>query len=63
MDTFVKENIKSKKENLLTQNIHEIWVIMKTPNLRIIEIEERKETQLKGPENFFNKIKKKIFLT
>ena len=39
MDTFVKEN-KSKK--ILTQNIQEIWGTMKRPNLRIIEIEERK---------------------
>jgi hypothetical protein len=29
---------------------------MKRPNLRIIWIEENKESQLKGPENVFNKI-------
>ena len=39
MDTFVKEN---KSKNTLTQNIQEIWGTMKRPNLRIIEIEERK---------------------
>ena len=31
-DTSAKENVKSK--NLLTQNIQEIWDIMKRPNLR-----------------------------
>jgi hypothetical protein len=29
---------------------------MKRPNLRIIRIEENKDSQLKGPENVFNKI-------
>ena len=29
---------------------------MKRPNLRIIGIEENKDSQLKGPENIFNKI-------
>ena len=28
---------------------------MKRPNLRIIGIEEGEESQLKGPENIFNK--------
>jgi hypothetical protein len=30
--------------------------IMRRPNLRIICIEEREESQLKGPVNIFNKI-------
>ena len=29
---------------------------MKRPNLRIIGIEENEDSQLKGPENIFNKI-------
>ena len=29
---------------------------MKRPNLRIIGIEENEDSQLKGPENVFNKI-------
>jgi hypothetical protein len=29
---------------------------MKRTNLRIIGIEENKDSQLKGPENYFNKI-------
>jgi hypothetical protein len=36
---------------------------MKRPNLKIIGIEENEDSQLKGPENVFNKIiekKKKI---
>ena len=44
-------NLKKKK----IQNIQEIWDAMKRANLRIIRIEEE-ETQLKGPENIFNRI-------
>ena len=51
MDTQIKENAKCKK--FLTRNIQEIWDTMKRPNLRIIGIEEGEESQLKGPENFF----------
>jgi hypothetical protein len=29
---------------------------MRRPNLRIIEIEDREDFQLKGPANIFNKI-------
>ena len=54
IDTTVKENSKHKK--LLTQSIQEIQDIMKRPNLRIIRIEENNDSQLKGPENIFNKI-------
>ena len=57
IDTIVKENSKCKK--LLTQNIQEIQNTMKRPNLRIIGIEEIKDSQLKGPENTFNKVVKK----
>jgi hypothetical protein len=34
---------------------------MKRTNLRIIRIEENKESQLKGPENVFNKIIEESF--
>jgi hypothetical protein len=44
----------------MTQNIQEIWDTMKRPNLRIIGIEEE-DSQLKGPENIFNKIKEENF--
>ena len=54
IDTTVKENSKHKK--LLTQSIQEIQDTMKRPNLRIIGIEENEDSQLKGPENVFNKI-------
>jgi hypothetical protein len=53
-DTTVKENAKSKK--ILTQNIQEIQDTMKRPNLRILGIEQREDSQLKRPVNFFNKI-------
>jgi hypothetical protein len=54
IDTTIKENAKSKK--LLAQNIKEIQDTMRSPNLRIIGIKEREDSQLKGPVNFFNKI-------
>ena len=54
-DTLVKENVNSN--NFFTQNMQEIWDTMKRPNLRIIRIEEGEETQLKGQENIFSKIK------
>jgi hypothetical protein len=53
IDTLVKENIKSK--TFLTQNIQEICDDMKWPNVRIIGIEEGKESQLQRPENIFKK--------
>jgi hypothetical protein len=53
LDTIVKENSKHKK--LLTQNIQEIEDTMKRQNLRIMEIEKNKASQLKQHENFFNK--------
>jgi uncharacterized coiled-coil protein SlyX len=59
IDTTVKENAKSKK--LLTQNIQEIQVTMRRPNLRIIGVEESKDSQLKGPVNIFNKIIEESF--
>jgi hypothetical protein len=37
-------------------NIQEIQDTKRTPNLRIIGIEESKDSQLKGPVNIFNKI-------
>jgi hypothetical protein len=42
IDTTIKENAKCKK--ILTQNIQEIQDIMRRPNLRIIGIEERKDS-------------------
>ncbi|KAL6030409.1 hypothetical protein STEG23_017097 [Scotinomys teguina] len=53
IDSSVKENTKSKK--VIKQNVQEIWDSMKSPNLRIIGIEEG-EYQLKDMENIFNNI-------
>jgi hypothetical protein len=50
----IKENAKCKK--ILTQNIQEIQNTMRRPNLRIINIDESENSQLKGPVNIFNKI-------
>ena len=58
-DTTVKENSKHKK--LLTQSIQEIQDTMKIPNLRIIGIEENKDSQIKEPENVFSKIMEENF--
>jgi hypothetical protein len=51
MDTLVKEIVKS-----MMHTFREIWKTMKRPYLRIIGIERKKKTQLKGPEDMFNKI-------
>lgn len=53
----VKENIKS--ENLLTKKLLRILEHMKRPTLRILEIEEVEETQLKSYANIYNKNHKK----
>jgi hypothetical protein len=54
IDTRAKENTKHKK--ILTQNIQKIQDTIKVPHLRIIKIEESEDSQLKGPENIFDKI-------
>ena len=53
-DTVVKENIKHKQ--ILTQNIQEIQETRRRPNLRIIGIEDSKDSQLKEPKSIINKI-------
>ena len=45
----------------LTKNIQEIQDTMRRPNLRIIGIEENEDSQIKGPENIFNKIREENF--
>jgi hypothetical protein len=59
MDTIIKEQAKCKK--ILTQIIQEIQDTMRRPNLRIIDIDENEDFQLKGPVNIFNKIIEEIF--
>ena len=54
IDTSIKENVKSKK--FLTQNIQEIWDIMKRPNLRIIGMEEGKNQRFKESSSKVQKI-------
>ena len=45
-----------KMQNAKTQNIQEIQDKMRKPNLRIIGLEESKDSQIRGPVNSFNKI-------
>jgi hypothetical protein len=52
--TIIKETAKCK--NILTQNIQEIQDTMRRPNLRIIDINESEDIQLRVPLNIFNKI-------
>ena len=53
--TLDNGNVKSK--NILTlKKFQDTYESMKRPNLRIMGIEERKKTQVKGTENIFNKI-------
>jgi chromosome segregation ATPase len=54
MDTTIKENAKWKK--ILTQNIQEIQDTMRSPNLRIIVVDEKEDYQPKGPINIFKKL-------
>jgi hypothetical protein len=54
ISTTIKEDAKCKK--ILTQNIQEIQVKRRRPNLRIIRVDENEDFQLKGAENIFNKI-------
>ena len=61
IDTTIKENVKCKK--ILTQNIQEIQDTMRRTNLRLISIDEKKDSQIKGPVNIFNKIIDENFTT
>jgi hypothetical protein len=54
IDTTIKKNANYKK--VVTQNIQEIQDKMRKPNLRIIGLEESKDSQIRGPVNSFNKI-------
>lgn len=49
-------------KKLLTENIQEICETMKRPNIKIVGIEEGEKSQLKSPENSFNKILEETFL-
>jgi hypothetical protein len=40
----------------ITQNIQEIQGTIRRPNLRIIDIDKKEYSQLKGPVNIFKKI-------
>ena len=62
MDTSVKKNVKYTKQLLRERSINEIWDNRKRPNMRITKIEENDETQVKGTENIFTKIKEEQFL-
>ena len=50
INTTIKENAKCKK--LLTQYIQEIQEAMRRPNLRLISIEESKDSQHKGASKY-----------
>jgi hypothetical protein len=40
----------------ITQNFQEFWNTMKRQNLKVIGIKEKENSQLKSPENIYNKI-------
>jgi uncharacterized coiled-coil protein SlyX len=61
IDTTVKENAKCKK--FLTQNIQEIQETIRISKLRIIGIEESKDSRLKRPVNIFKIIIEESSLT
>jgi hypothetical protein len=49
-------NNQRKCKTTLTQNIQEVQDTMRRPNLRIIGVHKKKDFQLKGSANIFNKI-------
>ncbi|KAL6038416.1 hypothetical protein STEG23_013310 [Scotinomys teguina] len=61
IDSTVKENTKTKKA--IKQNVQEIWDTMKRPNIRIIGIEEEKNTNSKARKTYSTKLLKKTFPT
>lgn len=58
-DILVNENIKSKR--ILTKIFQEIWHTMKSPNLRIIRVEEGKDPPQKSKKYFQQNSTRKIF--
>jgi hypothetical protein len=62
-DQIEEMDTSALKKKILAQNMQKIWDNMKRPNIIIIQIEEGEETQVKGPENIFNKIIGKKSLT
>jgi hypothetical protein len=60
INTSIKEDVKSKM--VLTQNIQEIWDIMKRANIRLIGIDEGEDFPLQGSENIFRNIIEENFL-
>ena len=61
IDTTVK--VIEKCQKIVTQKIQEILHTMRTPNLRIIGMEECEDSQLEGPVMSSTKLKKETFLT
>ena len=53
---MTQQTENAKCQNILTQNIQEIQDTIRKQNLRKIGIEEREDSQVKGPANIFNKI-------
>ena len=62
-DQIEEMDTSALKKKILAQNMQKIWDNMNRPNIIIIQIEEGEETQVKGPENIFNKIIGKKSLT
>ena len=57
-DKIVIENAKCK--TLQTPNIQEMQDTMRRPNLKIMGIEESKDSQIKGPVNIFKNIEENL---
>jgi spore coat polysaccharide biosynthesis protein SpsF (cytidylyltransferase family) len=51
-----ENNNKRKCKKILSKKFQEIQDTMRRPNLRIMEVDENEDFQLKGPANIFNKI-------
>lgn len=59
-DRSVKKKCYNWKKKIQVQNIQEVQDVTKRQNLWILGIEAVEETQIKGTENIFDKIKDEI---
>ena len=56
IDVEMSSDFIPLEKNLVIKKAQKIGDTMKRPSIKIIGIEEGEESQLKGPENIFNKI-------
>lgn len=63
IDASVKEDVKSEKKKNPDTNMQENCNTMKSAKIRIIRMEEGKESQLQGLKNYFLQIIEEFFFS